>query len=307
MVRVSDFSPGRLAATYSITARDPATGELGIAVQSSYFSVGTDVSWAAAGVGAIATQSIVEASYGPRGLELLRAGQSAKQALDELVEQDPGRELRQVAFVDAKGRTAAFTGAACVPARGQAFGDECSVQGNMLQSDAVWQAMIPAFESATGSLADRLMAALLGAEAAGGDVRGRQSAALLVVPADPKVPVWKGRIVDLHVEDHPHPLDELGRLLQIRRAYDLFEEARSLFFADETDAAIAKTLEARRLQPENVQFAFWTGIALANAGRNDEARPWLAEAFADHPGWRELGLRLAEHGLYHGDRRLLEP
>ena len=307
MVRVSAVSPGRLAATYSITARDPVTGDLGIAVQSSYFSVGTEVSWAAPGVGAVATQSIVEASYGPRGLELMRAGQSAQQALDGLLEQDPGRELRQVAFVDARGRTAAFTGAACVPARGQAFGEECSVQGNMLESDAVWQAMIPAFEGARGPLADRLMAALLGAEAAGGDVRGRQSAALLVVSADPNVPVWKGRTVDLHVEDHPHPLDELGRLLQIRRAYDLFEEARSLFFAGETEAAVEKAMQARRLQPENVQFAFWTGVALANAGQSDEARPWLAEAFADHPGWRELGRRLAEHGLYHGDRQLLEP
>lgn len=299
--------PPRLAATYSIVARDPATGQLGVGVQSSYFSVGTDVSWADPGTGAIATQSIVEPSYGPKGLARMRAGESAQQALEALLAEDPGRELRQIGFVDSKGRTAAFTGAACVPARGQAFGTQCSVQGNMLSSDDVWQAMIPAYEGAEGPLADRLMAAMRAAEAEGGDVRGRQSAALLVVSGDDTAPAWEGRQVDLHVEDDAQPLQELGRLLDVRRAYDLFEEARRLFFAGDTDGGLELVARARRLQPHNVQFAFWTGVALANANRGDEARVWLSEAYAEHPGWRELARRLADHGLFTGDPGLLEP
>ena len=151
------------------------------------------------------------------------------------------------------------------------------------------------------------MAALRAAEAQGGDVRGRQSAALLVVSGDATAPSWEGREVDLHVEDDAHPLQELARLLDVRRAYDLFEDARRLFFAGETDRGLETVAKARRLQPDNVQFAFWTGVALANANRGEEARPWLEEAYGDHPGWRELARRLAEHGLFTGDPRLLEP
>ena len=298
--------PPRLAATYSITARDPETGQLGVAVQSSYFSVGTHVSWAEPGVGAIATQAITEVSYGPRGLHRMKEGEAAQTALDAQLAEDPGRDLRQVAYMDAKGDAAAFTGAACVPACGHRIGDGYTVQGNMLSSDDVWQAMGPAFERATGSLADRLMTALRAAEAAGGDVRGRQSAALLVVAGEAQAETWEGRLVDLHVEDDPHPLDELARLLEIRRAYDVFDEARALFFAGRTDEAVELAARARTSQPGNPQFAFWTGVALANAGRTEEARRDLDEAFAAHPGWRELAKRLAERGLYSGDRSLLE-
>jgi uncharacterized Ntn-hydrolase superfamily protein len=299
-------SADRLAATYSIVARDAATGELGVAVQSSYFSVGTDVSWAEAGVGAIATQAIVEVAYGPLGLERLARGASAREALDALVAGDPLAALRQVAIVDAQGRTAAHTGSACVAACAHGAGDGYCVQGNMLASDAVWQSMGPAFEAARGDLAERLLRSLEAAEQAGGDVRGRQSAALLVVAGERPAHAWQGRRFDLHVEDHPRPLEELRRLLGLRRAYALFGEARRVFAAGDLDAALALVERARALQPGDVQFCFWTGVALANSGRSDEARRWLAQAFRESDVWRELGRRLREAGLYHGDPELLE-
>jgi uncharacterized Ntn-hydrolase superfamily protein len=299
--------PDRLAATYSIVARDAKTGELGVAVQSSYFSVGTDVSWAAPGVGAIATQAMVEVSYGPNGLDLLARGASAQEALDELVARDPLAALRQVSIVDATGRVAAHTGSACVSACAHALGAGYSVQGNMLTSDAVWQAMGPAFEAAQGDLAERLMQVLEAAERAGGDVRGRQSAALLVVAGERPANHWEGRSFELHVEDHPRPLGELRRLLRLRRAYALFKEARRIFAAGDLDGALELVEGARRLHPRDVQFCFWTGVALANSGRPEQARTWFAEAFRDSEMWRELGRRLCDAGLYTGDPGLLEP
>jgi uncharacterized Ntn-hydrolase superfamily protein len=297
----------RLAATYSIVARDARTGELGVAVQSNYFSVGTDVSWALAGVGAIATQSIVEVAYGPIGLDHLARGASSAAVLEELVSRDPAAALRQVAIVDAQGRVAAHTGAACVPACAHAIGDGFSVQGNMLASDAVWQAMGPAFETAEGDLADRLMAALEVGERAGGDVRGRQSAALLVVSGMRTEHAFEGRSFDLHVQHHTRPLEELRRLLTIRRAYTLFDAARRTFATGEVDQALQLVAAARAMYPDEVQFCFWTGVALANSGRADQARRWLGEAFRVNASWRELGRRLRTVGLYTGDPELLEP
>jgi len=302
-----DIHRANLAATYSIVARDEGTGEFGVAVQSNYFSVGTEVSWAEPGVGAIATQSIVEVSYGPKGLELLAKGLSAAEALDTLVRQDPGAPLRQVGIVDAQGRVAAHTGQVCVPACAHAFGKGYSVQGNMLASDAVWEAMGPAFEKAEGDLAERLMAALEAAEQAGGDVRGRQSAALLVVSAERQENSWDGRRIDLHVENDRRPLEELRRLLTIRRAYALFEDARQTMATGDLDAAIDQVVQAQELLPEEPQFAFWTGVTLANAGRDAEARRWLDEAFAAAETWRELARRLRMVGLYTGDPGLIEP
>jgi len=301
-----DVHRARLAATYSIVARDPETGELGVAVQSNYFSVGTEVSWAEPGVGAIATQSIVEVSYGPKGLELLAGGLPAQEALERLVAQDPGAPLRQVGIVDSAGRVAAHTGSACVSACAHAFGDGYCVQGNMLASNAVWEAMGPAFEQAEGDLAERLMAALEAAERAGGDVRGRQSAALLVVSGERPENPWEGRRIDLHVEDDPSPLEELRRLLTIRRAYTLFERARAKIGSGDVDGALELVTTARKLHPENVQFTFWTGVALANAGRGPEARHWLNEAFAAAETWRELARRLCDVGIYTGDPDLID-
>jgi uncharacterized Ntn-hydrolase superfamily protein len=302
-----DLSSLRLAATYSIVARDPATGELGVAVQSNYFSVGTEVSWAEPGVGAIATQAIIEVSYGPKGLELLAQGVSPEQALEQLVTQDPGAPLRQVGVVDAQGRVAAHTGAACIPACSHALGESYSIQGNMLDSDEVLRAMGPAFEKAEGDLAERLMVALEAAERAGGDVRGRQSAALLVVSGERPENSWEGRLFDLHVEDDPHPLAELRRLLRVRRAFTLFEQARVNIGLGDLDTALEQIHRARELKPDDSQFAFWIGMALANVGRNEEAKRWLAEAFESTEAWREMAYRLRDMGVYSGDLDLLEP
>lgn len=295
-----------LASTYSIVARDPETGDLGVAVQSSYFSVGTDVTWAEPGVGAIATQSIVEKAYGPKGLAALAHGMTPADALKHLTSLDSASALRQVGMVDADGRVAAHTGVACVPARGQILGEEFSVQGNMLASDDVWRAMAPAFRRAEGDLAERLVAVLEQAEQAGGDMRGKQSAALLVVSGDRVEKPWDGVKFDIHVSDSPEPLRELRRLLTIRRAHTLFEDARMAVAAGELDRGIALVEAARNLHPNEVQFTFWTGIALANAGRRDEARSWLREAFDESEVWRELGRRLALVGMFSGDPDLLE-
>lgn len=300
-------SPARLAATYSIVARDPASGEIGVGVQSHYFSVGSAVPWAQPGVGAVATQSIVEISYGPKGLERLSAGQSAPEVLAALVEQDPGRELRQVAVIDRQGRVASHSGALCIPAFGHAQGNGWSAQGNLLRSDAVWQAMGPAFERSTGSLAARLLAALEAAEAAGGDVRGRQSAAVIVVAAARPDNPWEGRRVDLHVEHHARPLEELRRLFTLHRAHELFAEARRHFGTGDFETALGLLEQARKLEPDDVEFAFWTGVAFANAGRHEEARRWLAEAYAADASWRELARRLATIGLFSGGPGLIEP
>ena len=297
----------RLAATYSIVARDALTGELGVAVQSNYFSVGTDVAWAKPGVGAIATQAIVEVSYGPKGLALIEGGASPREALDTLLAQDPTAALRQVGMVDGQGRVAAHTGEACVRACDDVQGKGYSVQGNMLTSDRVWQAMTDAFETAQGDLAERLMISLEAAEHAGGDVRGRKSAALLVVSGERCENEWEGRKFDLHVDDHPRPLEELRRLLSVRRAYGFFEQARADFAAGEIEGALDLVRRARELHPTDVQFSFWTGVALANIGRTEEARGWLNEAFSQSEAWRELGRRLCEVGMYSGDRSLLEP
>jgi uncharacterized Ntn-hydrolase superfamily protein len=212
-----------------------------------------------------------------------------------------------VGIVDASGRVAAHTGGACVSACAHKLGDGFSVQGNMLASDAVWEAMVPAFETTTGDLADRLMAALEAAERAGGDVRGRQSAALLVVSGERPENSWEGRRVDLHVEDHAQPLQELRRLLTVQRAYSLFEQARATFATDDLDAALELVAQARALQPNDVQFAFWTGVALANSGRDAQAQRWLNESFRSSDAWRELGRRLCETGMYTGNPDLLEP
>ncbi len=295
-----------LVATYSIVARDPETGDVGVAVQSNYFSVGTEASWAEAGVGAIATQAIVEVAYGPQGLDLLREGLTAQQALERLVAADPAAMLRQVAFVDTAGGSAAHTGALCVPCCGHATGPGYSVQGNMLASDAVWQAMGPAFERARGDLAERLLAALDAAEAAGGDVRGRQSAGLLVRSGKRTSKPWEQRLFDLQVQDHPRPLEELRRLCTIRRAYLLFDDARDAIGAGDLDAALLLVDRALALKPGDPQFLFWTGFGLANAGRDEEARRYFGECFAAGEGWREMGARLKAMGLYTGSPALLE-
>lgn len=295
----------RPAHTYSIVARDPESGELGVAVQSHYFSVGSVVTWAEAGIGAVATQSMAKVDYGPEGLALMRRGLSAAQALGALVANDEGREVRQVAMVDARGAAAVHTGGRCIPEAGHLTGDGFSVQANLMASSSVWPAMKTAFESATGDLAERLVVALEAAEAAGGDIRGRQSAALLVVSGERSEKTWEGRLFDLRVEDHPEPLAELRRLLRLRRAYRHSDQAEELFVAGKEAEAAAAFAMALELAPEQVELRFWPAVALAAAGREEEAMPLFRETFARAPAFADLLPRLVPLGLFPDDAALM--
>jgi uncharacterized Ntn-hydrolase superfamily protein len=275
--------------TYSIVARDPITGELGVAVQSHWFAVGPIVPWARPGVGAIATQANVEVSYGPRGLELLERGASAPDALDQLLGEDPGAVGRQVAILDAHGRVAVHTGTSCIPFAGHASGDGLSCQANMMASERVWPAMLDTFAATEGPLTLRLMAVLDAAEAAGGDIRGRQSAAIVVVPAEGK---WWERTVSLHVEDHPEPLVELRRLVELHRAYELGGQADELVNEGRHDEAARLYRTAAALAPDSHELRFWAGLGAAQAGEIDRGLDDVRAAIAMQPGWRPLLERL---------------
>jgi uncharacterized Ntn-hydrolase superfamily protein len=274
------------AMTYSIVARDPASGELGVAVQSHWFSVGPIVPWAQAGVGAVATQANAEIAYGPRALELLRAGASPDRVLAQLVQADPHAAGRQVAIVDAGGAVAAHTGTSCIPCAGHVTGEGVSCQANIMVSDRVWPEMLDAYRATSGRLTDRLLAALEAAERAGGDLRGRQSAAILVVPArgDPWVTV-----VSLRVEDHPDPLVELRRLVGLHDAYALADQAEELVNQERHDEAAVLHERARALAPDNAELRFWAGLGAAQAGDVDSGVRTLTEL---EPRWRELLDRL---------------
>jgi uncharacterized Ntn-hydrolase superfamily protein len=280
--------------TYSIVARDPETGLLGVAVQSHAFSVGPIVPWARAGVGAVATQSIVDPGYGPKGLELLASGRSAEQALAQLVAADENAAVRQVSMVDAHGGVAVHTGERCIPAAGHVRGDDFSCQANMMLNDTVWDAMAAAYREADGDLAARLMAALHAAESEGGDIRGRESSALLVVAAVDSGRPWMYAdvLVDLRVEDHPEPLIELERLLVLQRAFSHAEEADRRQDAGDMTGFWEELLAAEHLAPDDLELQFWKGVTLAEQGREGEARAILIEVYRRHPNWAELLRRL---------------
>jgi uncharacterized Ntn-hydrolase superfamily protein len=302
-----------LAHTYSIVAFDPETRQFGVAVQSHYFGVGPVVGWARPGIGAVATQSFVEISYGPLGLELLQAGKTAEQALTGLLAGDQQAEQRQVAMVDARGNVATHTGKRCIAAAGHRQGKNYSVQANLMLKDTVWDAMAEAYEKAEGDLAARMLAALVAAEGEGGDIRGKQSAALLVVSGDAVLPAWGGRIYDLHVDDHPRPLEELARLLAIGRAYAHAQNASDLLAAksrqdEKFDLAEAEFQLAARepAMTGNVELVFWYAADLVNAGKVEQALPLFKTVFAADPAWRELVPRLARVGLIVEDAAILE-
>ncbi len=290
--------PPRPVHTYSIVARDAATGELGVAVQSHWFQVGTIVPWAEAGVGAVATQSFVEPKYGPRGLQLMRGGVPAPRALEKLVAADEGRDVRQVAMIDAEGRVAAWTGERCIAAAGHIEGDGFSVQANLMANDRVWPAMAEAFRASEGQpLAERLLAALQAAEAAGGDVRGRQSAALIVVRAETTGEPWRDRLVDLRVDDSPRPLEELARLLRLHRAYESMNAGDDALASGDAARALDLYAAAAARAPEIVEIPFWQAVTLADTGRLEEALPIFRKVFAAEPRWREILGRLPAAGL----------
>lgn len=277
--------------TYSIVARDPETGELGVAVQSHWFSVGSIVTWARPGVGAVATQANAEAAYGPNALELLAAGASAPDALERLVADDPGEPSRQVAVVDAAGRVGVHTGPACIAYAGHITGPGVSCQANIMVTDRVWPAMLDAFGAGSGSrpLTSRLLDALDAAEREGGDIRGRQSAALLVVPGTGEP--WR-TLVSLRVEDHPEPLPELRRLVVLHDAYRLAGEADELLNEGRHDEAARLYVEASERAPDNHELLFWAGLGTVQAGDLDGGVAKVQRAIALQPTWRDLLSRL---------------
>jgi uncharacterized Ntn-hydrolase superfamily protein len=299
-------TPGPLVHTFSIVARDTLSGQMGVAVQSHWFSVGPVVPWAEAGVGAVATQSFVDVSYGPLGLDMMRAGRSAKQSLRALLTADPHPEVRQVAMIDASGGVAAHTGASCIAEAGHIIGKDYSVQANLMASDQVWPAMAEAFESTEGDLADRMLAALEAGQAAGGDIRGRQSAAILVVRQKPTGRVWEDRVIDLRVEDAPHPIEELKRLVTLHRAYEHEGKGDEYVAQGDLDAALREYTAAAALAPDNMELVFWEAVSLINVGREIEAMPLFKKVFAADKNWAVLTPRLVQSGLLNVDDKTLK-
>lgn len=298
-------SPHRPLNTYSIVAYDTVTGQLGVAVQSHWFSVGCLVPWAKAGVGAVATQSFVKVSYGPQGLDLMEKGLSAGEALQQSLAQDDGREVRQVAMIDTKGNVAAHTGANCIDMAGHHVGKNYSVQANMMEYKAVWPAMAKAYESTQGDLAARMLAALQAAEAAGGDIRGKQSAAMLIVSGNPTDVAWKDVVLDLRVDDHPQPLYQLKRLVRIHRAYEHANRGDYYLEQGEIQQALKEYDQATAFYPENAELPYWSAVTLASQGRLQEALPIFREVFNKNPKLKKMTPRLVKAGLLPDDPKLL--
>ena len=296
---------GRPVHTYSIVARDPESGQLGVAVQSHWFSVGSLVPWALAGVGAIATQSFIEVRYGVSGLDLMASGLSAPRTLDALLAADANPGVRQVAMIDASGQVATYTGENCIRYAGHLTGKNFSVQSNLMIRPGVPQAMAEAFQQATGSLAERMLTALEAAQSAGGDLRGKQSAAILVVSGKASSRPWEDRLVDLHIEDDPQPLKELRRLLTLNTAYEHMNQGDHALESGDIDAALEEYGRAEALQPDNMEMKFWHAVSLVNAGRTDAAVPIFAGIFRADERWRELVPRLVQAGLLDADEAVL--
>ncbi len=291
------FAQIRPVHTYSIVARDSVTGDMGVAVQSHWFSVGSLVTWAEAGVGAVATQSFVDPAYGPLGLDLIRAGKTASQALDALLASDPGKDVRQVAMIDAKGNVSTHTGAKCIQGAGHIVGKNYSVQANLMLNEKVWPAMSKAVESANGDLAERMLAALDAAQSVGGDIRGKQSAAILIVKAKSTGRSWADKVMELRVEDNVDPLKELRRLVRVHRAYDHMNNGDLAVEHNDVDGALREYSAAEAMFPDNLEMKFWHAVALVNVGRVQESLPIFKEIFAKDMNWATLVPRLPQTGV----------
>lgn len=286
------------AHTYSIVARDTITGEMAVGVQSHWFSVGSIVSWGKAGVGVVATQSFVNPAYGPEGLELMANGVSAEQALTQLVEEDEGRDYRQVAFLDANGNVSGFTGKNCVEAAEDLQGKNFSVQANMMVNDKVVPAMAEAFVRYSDyPLAERVVEALKAAQEAGGDIRGKQSAALIVVGPEKTENSWEDKKIDLRVDDHENPIQELSRLLKVARAYEHMNRGDLAVEAGNMEKALKEYGAAEKMFPDNLEMKFWKAVALANSGRIEEAKPIFQTVFKADKNWKEMITRLPPSGI----------
>ncbi len=284
--------------TYSIVARDPETGEMGVGVQSHWFSVGSIVSWGEAGVGVVATQSLVNKSFGLRGLDLLKQGKTPEEAIEELLSDDEGKDVRQVAILDTKGNVTTHTGSKCIKQAGHKVGDNFSVQANMMLSDEVWPAMATAFEKHNNfSLPERIIKSLEAAESVGGDIRGRQSAALLVVVGDPTEKRWEDPYIDLRVEDHTEPLKELNRLLKVFRAYEHMNNGDLAIEKGNMPKALEEYDSAQKMFPENLEMTFWTAVSLSNENQLDKALVLFKKIFKKDLNWRLLAERLPHSEL----------
>lgn len=295
------------AHTYSIVAMDTATGEMGIGVQSHWFSVGTLVAWGRSGVGVVATQSFVNPSFGPKGLDLMASGVSAQEALSRLLKEDPGKEYRQVAFLDAKGHVEAFTGSDCVAEADHFVGKGFSVQANMMLNDKVVPAMRRAFEASAGKpLEERLLLTLQAAQDAGGDIRGKQSAALIVVGPEKTTEVWNDKRINLRVDDHPEPLQELERLLEVHKAYEWMNKGDLAVEEGNMEAALEAYGKAETMMPDNLEMKFWKAVSLANNNQLDSALPIFKQVFKEDMNWRTLIKRLPKAGVLNIDQKALK-
>jgi uncharacterized Ntn-hydrolase superfamily protein len=283
--------------TFSIVARDSVTGDLGVAVQSHWFSVGSVVSYGKAGVGVVATQSLVNPSYGPKGLALMQQGLSPQQALDVLIENDEGEMYRQVAFLNAKGKVATHTGSLCIDEAGHRQGKNFSVQANMMLNNTVWDAMATAFETTKGSLSERILASLKAAQNEKGDIRGKQSAAILIVKGEATGNAWEDTIMDLRVDDNPNPIEELERLITIHKAYDFMNRGDLAMEHGDSKKAEQLYLEAQNLFPENIEMQYWYAINLLNNKDFEKAKPILKSIFKADNNWRILLKRLVKSKL----------
>ncbi len=283
--------------TFSIVARDSVTGDIGVAVQSHWFSVGSTVTYAKAGVGVVATQSLVNPSYGPKGLALMEQGLSPQQALDVLIENDSGEMYRQVAFLNVKGEVATHTGSLCIAEAGHRQGKNFSVQANMMLNNTVWDAMATAFETTNGSLSERILAVLKAAQNEKGDIRGKQSAAILIVRGEATGNAWEDTIMDLRVEDNPNPIQELERLIKIHKAYDFMNKGDLAMEDGNSKKAEQLYLEAQNLFPENIEMKYWYAINLLNNKDFEKAKPVLESIFKVDRNWQILTKRLVKSKL----------
>jgi len=291
--------------TYSIVALDETTGELGVAVQSHWFSVGALVPWAQAGVGAVATQSFIKVAYGPEGLQLMREGKTAEEALTILLDQDEGKAVRQVGMVDAIGNIAVHTGKNCIDFAGHIVGKNYTVQANLMEKSTVPEVMANAFESTSGGLADRMLAALEAAQNEGGDLRGKQSAAMLIVSGKPTGISYKDVVLDLRIEDHPTPIKELKRLIRIHKAYIHANKGDHYMETGQIELALKEYDQATEYYPENPELPFWTAVTLVGANRLDEALPIFKDVFARNPKLKVLVPRLVKSKLLPDDKDIL--
>jgi uncharacterized Ntn-hydrolase superfamily protein len=294
------------AHTYSIVARDTVTGEMGVAVQSHWFSVGSLVAWGKAGVGVVATQSFINPSFGPRGLSLLENGLSPKLAVETLLDLDEGREVRQLAILDVDGNVDAYTGKNCIEAAGHIIGDNFSVQANLMEKNTVWPAMAKAFKNSKGSLAERMLVAMEAAQNEGGDIRGKQSVAILVVKGKSTGNSWEDKVVDLRVEDSEDPLKEMRRLLTIHTAYEFMNQGDLAVETGNNVLAKEHYMNAQKLNPENLEMKYWYAVTLANNGELVEAKSIFKEIFNQNSHWKTLTPRLIKAKLLTVTNKQLE-